>query len=279
MPRWRPIDDAALIAGLTALRDDIAWPAAPDDYDPAARARVAIQAGAIARPMPGRPWRRVPRRALMLALAALLALAAVAGAVGLGLPGLRLVLGGPSAPPATPSPSGPVASPGAPGDGLGLGALVTLEEARARTGRAIPSVDDASVGPPDAVYVDAERAGQVALVWAASTALQETHAQGVGMIVMSFDGTVEPALFQKVLGAGSTIEPVDVAGLRGFWISGDPHIFFYATADGTNVHDERRWVGDALIWSAGGTTYRIETAQGRDYALGLARSMTGGAVP
>jgi len=111
-------------------------------------------------------------------------------------------------------------------------------------------------------------------VWTASSALPETRAKGVGMIVMSFDGTVEPAFFQKALGAGSTVEPVDVAGQRGFWISGDPHIFFYVAGDGTFVDDQRRWVGDALIWSDGTTTYRIETAQGQKAALRLARSMT-----
>lgn len=272
MSRSRPMDDAELIGGLGDLRDHIAWPAATGIPDPAARVRLAIQAGAVIHGATRTPWWRMPRRALVIALLALLALAAVAGAVGLGLPGLRLVLGGPSAPPITPTPDTPIASSVAPGSDLGLGELVTLDSARARTGRAIPVFADLPVGAPDAVYLDQDRAGQVALVWAASTTLPETRAAGVGRIVMSFDGTVEPMFFQKALGAGTTIEPVDVVGRRGFWISGDPHLFFYAADDGTVV-DERRWVGDALIWSDGSTTYRIETAQGRDAALGLARSM------
>lgn len=269
MPHARFIDDAELISALGALRDHIAWPAVLDSPDPATRVRVAIQTGTIARPAPGRAWWRVPRRALVLALAALLALAAVAGAVGLGLPGLRILLGGPSAPPVPPTPSGPGTSPTAPGMALGLGGPVTLEDARTRTGRTIPSFDEGPIGPPDAVYLDVARASQVAMVWGASATLPETQAPGVGLIVMSFDGTVEPVFFQKALGAGSTVEPVDVDGHRGFWISGDPHIFFYATADGTIV-DERRWVGDALVWSDGTTTWRIETAQGREAALDLA---------
>lgn len=270
-------DDAELISALVALRDDIAWPPVGDGPDPAARACVAIEAGAIARPMPRRSWWRVPRRALVLALAALLALAAVAGAIGLGLPGLRIVLGGPSAPPVTPAPSGRGTSPTAPGMELGLGEPVTLADAHTRTGR-IPSFGEGPVGPPDAVYLDADRASQVALVWAASATLPETQAPGVGLIVMSFDGTVESAFFHKALGASSTIEPVDVAGFRGFWISGDPHLFFYATASETIV-DERRWVADALVWSDGTTTWRIETAQGRDAALDLAGWIAGAALP
>lgn len=281
--RLRPIDDAGLIQALGDLKDSIDWPTrAAHAPDPATRVRTAIEAGRVAPGAAGAaraPWWRVPRRALVLALAALLALAAVAGAVGLGLPGLRLVLGGPSAPPITPPPTGPMASAAFAGGDLGLGERVTLDVARARIGRAIPSFDDLPVGSPDAVYLDPDRANQVALVWAASATLPATRAAGVGMIVMSFDGTVEPMFFQKAIGAGSTVEPVDVAGQRGFWISGDPHIFFYESGDGTFVDDQRRWVDDALVWADGTTTYRIETAQGREAALGLAHSMTEAAPP
>lgn len=275
---FRPIDEAGLIQALHLLRDDIDWPTAGGAQDPARRVRLAIQAGGGMSRSGGASWWRVPRRALVLALAAMLALAAVAGAVGLGLPGLRLVLGEPSGPPSTVPSTGPLASAIAPGSDLGLGEAVTLEAARERTGRRIPSFDDRAVGPPDAVYLDAERADQVALVWAAPAALPETQARGVGLIVMSFDGTVEPAFFQKAIGAGSTVESVDVVGRGGFWISGDPHVFFYATDDGT-VADERRWVGDALVWSDGTTTYRIETAQGQEAALALARAMTAAGQP
>ena len=59
----------------------------------------------------------------------------------------------------------------------------------------------------------------------------------------------------------------------GFWVSGDPHMFFYTSSDGTSVDDPRRWVGDALLWSDGTTTWRLETASGRDAAIRIAESM------
>jgi hypothetical protein len=59
---------------------------------------------------------------------------------------------------------------------------------------------------------------------------------------------------------------------RGFWISGDPHVFFYES-DGGFVDDARRWVGDALLWSDGTTTWRIESGLGRDATIEIAESI------
>ena len=39
------------------------------------------------------------------------------------------------------------------------------------------------------------------------------------------------------------------------------------------IGDERRWVGDALVWSDGTTTNRIESALGRDATIALAESI------
>lgn len=51
-----------------------------------------------------------------------------------------------------------------------------------------------------------------------------------------------------------------------------------ARAD-TYIDDRRQWVGDALIWSDGTTTYRLETALGRAAALDLAGSIAGAVQP
>ncbi|MEO5884826.1 MAG: hypothetical protein ABIQ58_04855 [Candidatus Limnocylindrales bacterium] len=277
----RHLDDEALGSLLTTLGSGLAWPSAEERVpDMATRVRVAIAASGVEpRARSGGPgsWRRA-RRAALLAVAALLALAAVAGAVGLGLPGLRLIL---AEPPATPSaessngtPGGPTSPlPSAPGEGLGLGTLVTLAEADDQVDRSIPAPTDPAVGPPDAVYVDPARGGQVALVWAARPGLPETLAPGVGMILMSYDGALFEGYYQKVVGGGSSVERVAVNGNGGFWINGDPHVFFYEREDGTVIDDPRRWVGDALIWSDGVVTYRLETAAGRDAALAIAESV------
>ena len=59
---------------------------------------------------------------------------------------------------------------------------------------------------------------------------------------------------------------------RAFWLSGDPHFLFYEGPNG-DVHDPRRWVGDALLWARGAITYRLETSLGEAEAIRLAESM------
>ena len=278
------LDDAGLETALRASSVSIAWPTASPAGAPdvATRVRARIVAGETARRGPWRLWRPA-RRGLVLALAALLVLAAIAGAVGLGLPGLRIILGEPrvSPPPSVPFPSvtgqsgvpTPTPIPGAPGSALRLGDPVSLDEVETLTGFPPALPTDPAIGPPDAVYVDRSRSNQVAFVWAPSAALPETRDPGVGLILMRFDGRMDEGYHQKLLGLGVTSEPVRVAGRAGFWISGDPHFFFYVGKDGATIDDDRRWVGDALVWSDGTLTYRIESALGRDATIELAESL------
>jgi hypothetical protein len=272
-------EDPQLEVVLRASTASIAWPTASPAGAPdvAARVRARIVAGdAAARPVARRgSWRlwRPARRGLVLALAALLVLAAIAGAVGLGLPGLRLILG---QPPASPPPSisaSQTAPPGAPGSTLQLGDPVRLDDIEARTGIAPVLPSARAIGPPDAVYVDRSRANQVAFVWAPSASLPETSDPGVGLILMRFDGRVDEGYHQKLIGLGVTAEPVMVHDRSGFWISGDPHFFFYVRPDGSTIHEDRRWVGDVLAWSDGALTYRIESALGREATIALAESL------
>ena len=275
--RLRAMDDEALIGALRAAEPAIAWPGAADRTpDPATRARAAIEAGDRRAQPAGRRrwWTRPMTRALVLALVALLALVAIAGAVGLGLPGLRLLFSGGPAPSAPPTPAPSATAPaGAPGTGLGLGATVPLADLEAAAGRPITLPDDPLLGAPDAAWVDEAKANQVALVWAARPDLPASFEPGIGLILMWFDGTVEGGFFRKAIDSGTTVEDVDVAGQRGYWISGLPHIFWYERTDGGTIDDPRRWVGDALLWSDGTTTWRIESALGRAETLRIAESI------
>jgi hypothetical protein len=273
-----PLDDDALGKALRDLATQIDWPTSDASPDLATRVRLAI----VARPVPARrPWWRPAGRGLAIALLALLAFAAVAGAVALGLPGLRLILDEPSASPpiATPGPtpsagsSGEAPSSGTPGAGLGLGVAMDLDAAGAAVGRPIPLPSDPSLGVPDAVYVDADKADAVALVWGPRRDVPATLDPDVGMILMSFDGSLEEQYYLKLIGGGTTVTTSTVNGDRGFWIEGDPHQFFFADATGEFIHDDRRWVGDALIWSDGTTTYRLETSLGRERAIELAEGL------
>jgi len=56
---------------------------------------------------------------------------------------------------------------------------------------------------------------------------------------------------------------VDVDGGFGVFVSGDAHL----------VVPPNRLAGNTLLWVRGETTYRLETALGRDGALRLARSV------
>jgi hypothetical protein len=226
---------------------------------------------------------RPVRRSLILAVAVLLALAVIAGAVGLGLPGLRLILG-PPPPEATPiatadgslrgSPSAtPGGTPRPPGSSLGLGRPVAISEVTPLTGIRVALPTVAGIGAPDAVYVDRGRGNQIAYVWAPGPALPATSEPGIGLIVMRFDGRIDQGFYEKAIDSGTTVEPVTVRGARGFWISGAMHYFFYVRPDGSVVDDGRRWVGDALIWNDGLSTYRIESALGKAATIAVAESV------
>ncbi len=274
----RRVADDALELALRDLSPHIDWPTGPTAPDLATRVQRAIVAGPSA--AAGARWSgwRPMRRALALALVAVLVLAALAAALALGLPGLRIRLAEPAS---TPPPTAAGASgatpgtsePGVPGSRLGLGRLVALDEVERLTGRSISVPVAADLGPPDAAYVDEGRANQVALVWSASGGLPGSREPGVGLVLMRFDGTVDDGFYEKVVGGGTSVVPISVRGHGGFWISGDPHLFFYRTAGGQSIDDSRRWVGDALIWSDGRMTFRLESALGREAAIALAESI------
>ena len=286
------LDDRSLETALRTLSGAIDWPAAtPTTADGTATApdiatRVRVRL-ASREPAPRRWWTfggRPVRRGLVLALLALLGLAIVAGAVGLGLPGIRISLGEPPASvlpssTATDSPSGsrpPTPSPTLPpitGMHLSLGRQVALDDVEAQTGVPVRLPSDERLGPPDSVWIDPAKGDQVAYVWKSSADLPQTLEPGVGLVLMRFDGGNDQEFYDKAIHTGTTLERVKVAGHDGYWISGDPHFFFYTAANGKFVEDSRRWVGDALIWNDGTATYRIESSLGRAATIAIAESI------
>ena len=207
--RWRrPIDwpTAAPVAPSGAT-------AGPDI---ATRVRVRLDRPASA-PGPTRPWwrpsTRPVRRSLVLAIVALLALAIVAGAVGLGLPGLRFILGEPPAS-VLPSPT-PVAS-ATPSDRPTppLPAITGMPArpraaGRARRGRAADRRSGRGCRRtrgwvrPTPSWVDSGKFDQIAYVWAADEDLPETSERGVGLVLMRFAGRSDDEFYQKVIGSGT----------------------------------------------------------------------------
>ena len=90
---------------------------------------------------------------------------------------------------------------------------------------------------------------------------------------MEFHGSVTPEPIGKMISSGTEVEPVELEDGTAYWISGDPHVFFYMSPDGEHIDEGRRWVGDALIWQDGEMTYRIETSLGKDAAIRIAESL------
>jgi hypothetical protein len=294
--------DETLEDALRAMAGEVAWPlAAPTDGAPDVARLVAARLAGTRGTRGARPaapqWRprwtwRPATRALVVALVVLLAVAALVGAAELGLPGLRIIFGGPEPSPTAPAvpsaslgagavrssgrsaaPSAsPTALPGAPGTGLGLGTEVDAAAVDRLAGFHVPRPPDATFGPPDATWVDATHNDQVALVWASSATLPDTTARGVGLVEMAFRGKIDEGWFKKIVDTRTKVETVTVSGHRGFWISGEPHQFFYEGPNGF-VDEPRRWVGDALLWSDGPITYRLESSLGRDAAIVVAESM------
>lgn len=292
--RLHRLPDADLAETMRGLARFVDWPTAVAPEAPAGgdlaetvRARIETmpvderrsRAGVF--PLRGAWTWRPARRAALLAVAAILALAALAGAVGLGLPGLRLILGEPSATPTVePTPaaggSGSFVSPAS-----RLGASMRLGEAldpddpadlRALAGFPVAMPADSALGPPEAIYIDDQRGGQVTLLWPPRDDLPPTRQRDVGLLLSEFVGTVGEGFYNKVTGGGTPVEAVSVSGNQAFWINGDPHLFFWEGPDGM-IDDQRRWVGDVLIWSDGTVTYRLESALGRDASIEIAESV------
>lgn len=153
---------------------------------------------------------------------------------------------------------------------LNLGERETLGEARENVPYQILLPNLPEVGTQDEVYV---QGNQVTLVYLARASLPPAHESGVGMLLTQFRGSIEPGLFGKGLGPGTSLEQVSIDGKPGFWIEGKPHLFFYRDTRG-QVHSESiRLAGNTLLWEQGELTLRLESALSKDEALRIAFSV------
>ena len=274
--RLLQLSDDELGAALSGLAPAVAWPEArlaPDGPDLATRVRARLVA-ATPPARRGSTWRLRP--ALVLAIVALLVLAAVAGAVAFGVPGIRLIFGDPGGtpPPAVASPTAPAtggASVPPAGSSLDLGEQVEPATLADRVDFPVLFPTDSALGAPDAAYVSSR--DEVALVWAPSDELPPTVESDIGLLIMQFRGSVSPEPIGKIISSGTVVEPVRIGEGSGYWITGNPHVYFYMSPEGEHIEEGRRWVGDALIWQRGDQTYRIETSLGRDAAIRIAESL------
>ena len=129
-------------------------------------------------------------------------------------------------------------------------------------------------GPPDEIYLDESRPDPVvSLVWGARPGLPAASATGAGLLLTEFRGSIDQQLFQKILGPGTTIEPVHIDGKIGYWISGAPHEFYVRDARGQPLLQSVRLAGDVLVWEDGDLTLRLEGELSQQDALRIAASV------
>lgn len=283
----QPLDDTELIERLGTLSVEIAWPATPDL---ASRVSAAIEPGPSRGATPvgivdrlrelvgsGAPGgRRIARRSLLIAVVALLAIVVAAAAIGLGVPGIRIDLRplpsltaapatgapGPSSSTAVANP-GPTTRPTPPGQELGP--IVSLDQARAAAPFAVLVPAATGFGDPTEVHLTGVPPYSRITLWYAP---QRT-------LLTEFLGQIQPDAFQKLVGGGTTVEPVKIGQADGWWIAGAPHELMISIRD---PDGQTRWqdltvTGNVLVWQAGSVALRLESPLDRDASIAVAASL------
>jgi hypothetical protein len=232
---------------LVDLGTAVAFPSTPD-----LRRTVAER---LAAPRAPRRWFVPPARRLALAGLLLLAALVVAAAAFVVVPGLRL----------TWAPALPSVAADPLGARMALGASIPVSDAARHEPAALGAADEAyAIGDDDIVT----------LLYVASAELPDLDGTGIGLLVQAIDGALDRDQVHKlVVEVGATVQPVDVGGADGYWISGPPHLLRYFGPDGEERAEATRIVGDVMVWERGGTLYRIESGLGLAETVRIAETI------
>ncbi len=255
-----------LEARLGRLAEEVGWPDPPDLRAPVRRAILT-----------GRPRAWYGSRWALAAVAVVAILAmlvaytptrtAIAGWLNLHTTITHTnTLSTPS-----PLPSGSI------GERLGLGIPTTLAAARQEV--AWPVLVPAALGQPDEVYLQnpptGPTGGEVTLVYGPRPGIAVSGQTGAGVLVTEARGQVDEQFFGKMIGGGTTVQPVTVEGHQGWWISGSPHDFFFMDANGNFRSETMRLATNTLILDVDGTIVRLEGNLTEQQALETAASLHG----
>jgi hypothetical protein len=249
---------------LNALGEAIDWPPTPALMSPV-RVRIA-QPTPMARPWFQSRWALAAVLALLL-LGALLAYTPSRNVIAkwLNLHTTFTHVG--VLPTPSPQPSGPL---------TGLGQQTALADAQSKVPWRI--VVPASLGRPDQVYLllppDAPPQGEVTLVYKSRPGFNTSGQTGVAVLITEVNGKADAQFFGKVIGNGTRMTEVSVNGHQGFWISGQPHEFFFTDADGNVRSETLRLATNTLLIDYNGMVVRIEGDLTESQALEIAASLT-----
>lgn len=273
---------ANLVAALRDAGRDIDLPPG----DPAAVALGRIRAPGApgsprsAGPGPAATGRGRARWPALAAAVAVVVAALVLAAPGarqavarlLGIGGVRVTLTG--------------EAPGELARSLDLGDPLPVDEALAAGGGAFGPAFPSPPGDP-ALAFTGRPADAVSLVWPAGEGLPALEGSDAGLMLTAFPtgtgtGTGEPGApgtppVEKEVGPGGRITAVHVGPHPAYWLSGAPHEVREGAPSGGGPEGGTgaRLAGNTLVWSAGGTTYRLESALDRAAAVTLAEALTG----
>jgi hypothetical protein len=110
-------------------------------------------------------------------------------------------------------------------------------------------------------------------VYAARPGLPAAGETGVGVLITEARGAINSEFFGKMLGPGTTIEPVTVAGSSGYWVAGTPHAFVFVDSAGNVRYETLRLAANTLLINVKGTVVRIEGNLTKAQALEIAASL------
>ena len=160
-----------------------------------------------------------------------------------------------------------------------LGRAATLDEALDQLGYRPLLPSGESLEDPDGIYLNPLPGTTVlTIVYRPRPGVPESAVPGVGALLTQFEGDterglVEKGIFTKGTGQAGTLEAVDIAGHRGFWIEGDAHFFFYRDENGHVREETYRLAGNVLLWEQDGLTPRLESALSKEQAIAIAKTV------
>ena len=155
---------------------------------------------------------------------------------------------------------------------LRLGPAVAIDAAMSRTG--LPDPTPALLGDPQSVHVvTPPDSGQIVLIYAPSDLVPPSPVTGIGALVSVMPAHIEEGFFQKTLGPGATVRPIDFNGLSAFWIEGSPHQVLFDVGNGQIQPDTLRLATNTLLWERDGHVYRLEADISLETALRIAGSV------
>ncbi len=139
------------------------------------------------------------------------------------------------------------------GQGLRLGRPVSLEDAS--RGVSFDLQVPSALGPPEEVWLRPS-SEEVTFLW---------DRDGVATRVLLTQAPATGPVIEKQVYTGTTIDSVNIDGMTGYWIEGEPHVLRSAGI--------ARLAGRVLVWSDGIVTFRFEAGIDRVDAVRIAGTL------